>query len=565
MADHPKDFLPGFKKKRQGKAKSLRDKISDLIKEPARPVASFSQMKNIPEASTSGKPMEYGDVGSYKEVNAEPNAEMGVSPVQNAIDAVKKAQAEFNPGEIPEVKFSTKRDSKADIQASDKGNVEKTAESGTDRADMHDSTKDSESEYDISPEKEYQLSLRYQMPPKLANLDKEKLKKLAEWIHNQLRDIQQERVIFMEKLMRYRAVWLDFVAVGMNPLWEGAHNVHIPMAFEKIKAMHARIYQAVFGIDPPFSLKPRNPVSDKQKFEKEQLLNFIVKDYANKGRGWEAVIDKDIWNFCADGTSVTKQYWCREVNKYTDIRSDFVGFKNGKPIYKEKNIEKEEIEFDGPMIKQVDLEDFFITGINTDSTDEADLVAERLNYTKSDLIKLSRQGYFFEDAITDVIKNEPMLPLNRRHVDATMLKQEKYDLAGVVKETSGIKTYECYESYCRYDIDDDGIDEELVVWTERSTGKVLRLTYLERACPGKMRPFTIKRFIDRPGSPYGIGLGEMLYGINNELDYIHNQRLDYGTLQNLPFGFIRASSELNQPKPIRLAPGTLYPTDDPIS
>ena len=94
---------------------------------------------------------------------------------------------------------------------------------------------------------------------------------------------------------------------------------------------------------------------------------------------------------------------------------------------------------------------------------------------------------------------------------------------------------------------------------------MLRLTYLERACPGKMRPFTIKRFIDRPGSPYGIGLGEMLYGINNELDYIHNQRLDYGTLQNLPFGFIRASSELNQPKPIRLAPGTLYPTDDPIS
>jgi hypothetical protein len=108
---------------------------------------------------------------------------------------------------------------------------------------------------------------------------------------------------------------------------------------------------------------------------------------------------------------------------------------------------------------------------------------------------------------------------------------------------------------------DDGIDEELVAWVEDRSKRVIRVTYLERVGPGGKRPFVLKKFIPQL-VPMEKALGEILYGLNNELDYIHNQRLDYGTIQNLPFFFYRASSGLN-PVQLKLGPGMGVPVDDP--
>lgn len=503
----------GFKKKQQGEAKDLRAKF----------------LSDIKESTAKGKPAEAVDGLKFR---------MPSKP-DNSADVAIRLQAP--PGE------SVTLGQQADYdKAATPGELKKKVDP------------------DLSVDKEFQLSLRYRMPKKLAALDNKELKKLSDWIETQIADIERERSEFMERLSMYRATWLDFVSTGMKPAWEEAHDVHIPTIFSKIKAMHSRIYQAILGIDPPFSLKPRDKVNEIQKYEKEQLLNYVIKDYANFGRGWEGIIDRDIWNFVADGTAITKHGWSRDVRKFTGVEEEFEGFKLGKPVYRDKDVEREEIIFDGPMLKAVNLEDFYIAGTYTENPDEADFVGERCFYTKSELVKLSKQGFFFEDAIEKVLKTEPIHQNQMAVSDATNFKNQLDALAGVDKEASGHKVYEIFETYCRYDIDGDGIDEELVVWRERGSRLVLRITYLERACPGSLRPYTIKRFIDRPGSPYGIGMGEMLYGISNEIDYIHNQRLDYGTLQNLPFGFVRAAAGTNT-KEIKLAPGTLYPLDDPQS
>lgn len=415
---------------------------------------------------------------------------------------------------------------------------------------------------DTETSETFALSLRYQMPKKLENLSKLDLKKLSQWIANQIRDIETERTSFMDRLLKYRDSWLNFMSAGMQPVWEGAHNLHVPVTFEKIKAMHARIYQAVLGIEPPFSLKPKTKISEIQKYEKEQLLNFVMKDLSNYGRGWESVVDKDIHAFVADGTSITKQEWKRDVRKYSDVNEKFVGFKMGQPQYEEVEEEKEEIIFDGPVIRTINIEDFFIAGTNIDNPDSADIIGERSFYSKSELVKLAQQGFFFKEALDKILKTEPMNASQLLSAQSVQLKEQAERLSGIDPEQSGIKTYEIEEVYCRYDIDNDGIDEELVVWREKASGLILRLTYLERACPGALRPYTIKKFIDRPGSPFGIGMAELMYGISNGIDYIANQRLDYGTLQNLPFGFVRSTSG-TKPKEMRLAPGVLYPVDDP--
>lgn len=416
-------------------------------------------------------------------------------------------------------------------------------------------------------QKPHALSMRYRIPTKLQKLfsdNPEKLRKLANHIMEQIRLSDTERSQFIERLTRYRQVWKDFVSAGLNPAFDGAHNVHVPMAFASIKAMQARIYQAVMGVNPPFTLKPRTKVPETHKQDKENLLSWVITDYANTQNGWDETIDEDILNFVADGKAVTKQYWLRDIRKFTDVeetvRRPLQLDEDGFPVVDEKEVEKEEVLWDCPIIETVPIEDFWIIGKKLWDVDKADLIDHMQDYTKSDMIKSARLGFFNQEAVDEVIKDAPSYPANQStNLLGEELKQLNDYVTGIDKQGSraGIPSYKIHECYLRYDIDDDGIDEELVVWVEERKRQVLRVSYLERVGPGGKRPFTIKLF-----TPDAKGLGELLYGLNNEIDYIHNQRLDYGTLQNLPFFFYRAASGLN-PVQLKVGPGMGIPVDSP--
>jgi hypothetical protein len=420
---------------------------------------------------------------------------------------------------------------------------------------------------DTKVQKSHSFNMRYRIPSKLERLfseSPEKLKKLSNYIMEQIRLSDVDHDEFLRRLLKYRQAWKDFVQAGLDPAFEGAHDVHIPMAFASIKAMHARIYQAIMGIDPKFALKPRTKVPETYKDDKEKLLHWVMNELSNMQEGWDATIDEDIWNTVADGVGITKQWWHRDVRKFMDveetIRRPMELDEDGYPIVDEKEIEKEEVVWDCPMIETVKLEDFRLIGKHRWNVDKADLVDHEQDYSKSDLIKMARLGFFYPDSVEEIIKREPDAPGAQSGSSHNVELKELEDYSTGITTTysyAGIRKYKVHETYLRYDIDDDGIDEELVVWLDDKSGKILRITYLERVGPGGKRPFTIKLF-----SPDGKGLGEYLYGLGNETDYIHNQRLDYGTLQNLPFFFYRAASGLN-PVQLKVGPGMGIPVDDP--
>lgn len=415
-----------------------------------------------------------------------------------------------------------------------------------------------------------QLSLRYRVPQKLKNIPEAKKKEMVAWISNQQRMGNNQRTEYISKLANFRSAWNDFMKTGLNPLFKGGGQVHIPMTFEKIRALHARLYQAVVGMDPMFTLKPRKPVAAEQKEAREQILQWATADYANNMKGWKPMIDQDLWNFIADGTSITKHSWLRDVRKFIDVevseKRPLEMDENGRPVMDEVEKEAEKVVYDGPMMETVRLEDITIVGNYSEDIDDADIVTHRQKFTRSEVIKLAKLGFFESEAAKKVATLVPDEAYDRTSINdnSTLLKDQERAVTGIDTNypDTGIKSYVINESYYRFDIDDDGIDEELVAWVEETTGEVLRLTYLERVGPGGKRPFVLKKFLPRQSSYYGLGLGEILYGLNNEMDMLHNMRLDYGLLNNLPFGFYRASSGIN-PQEIDLAPGKLIPVDDP--
>jgi hypothetical protein len=423
------------------------------------------------------------------------------------------------------------------------------------------------SEYDTKIKNKIALSLRYRIPKKLEKLiedDPECAKKLSSYISEQLNINQKNRTDMLDRLYQFRESWKNFEQAGLNIDIDGQHNEHIPLIFEKGKALHARIYSAVMSVEPPFVLLPKKAVDEKTKKSKEDLVRWVVSDYMNRGDGIAIETDKDIWNFVFDGTSIVKHYWDRDVRKFVDVISEpklpYELDENGQLVMDEKEEEKESVEYDGPMMKIVSLEDLYITGPRAEGIDDADMVAHRQYYSKSDIIKGANLGFFMKDAVDKVLSYQPSVGEKTRGWD-TALAQQESRIAGLNSDDGGIPTYTIHECYLRYDIDKDGIDEEIVVWRDWVSGIIMRITYLDRVSATGKRPFVLKKLIPMSGTPYGLGFGEILFGINNLLDYIANQRLDAGTFNTFPWFVYRAGSGL-QDSDIRIGPGKGIPVDN---
>ncbi len=109
---------------------------------------------------------------------------------------------------------------------------------------------------------------------------------------------------------------------------------------------------------------------------------------------------------------------------------------------------------------------------------------------------------------------------------------------------------ELVEQHCRFDLDEDGYDEPIIVTVDRETREVLRVVVnfehqdieLSRGKIARIEPtrhFTKYSFIPSPdGGFYDIGFGYLLDPLNEAINSTINQMTDAGTLQNTGGGFI---------------------------
>lgn len=119
----------------------------------------------------------------------------------------------------------------------------------------------------------------------------------------------------------------------------------------------------------------------------------------------------------------------------------------------------------------------------------------------------------------------------------------------------------CFDSY---DINGDGLDEDVIFWMILESKTILRAKYLTQMFPSNppSRPFAEAQLFPVPGRRYAIGMLEMMEGLHDLMKQFFDQGGDAGTLANSPFGFYRATSNM-RPEVIRMWPGELYPLSDP--
>jgi len=172
--------------------------------------------------------------------------------------------------------------------------------------------------------------------------------------------------------------------------------------------------------------------------------------------------------------------------------------------------------------------------------------AERLRPTWNELKRREAAGIY-----KDVDRLRPWI-LQGHNVET--LREADPDVTASILITEPV---EIYEVWFEYDIEPDGVVEKMVWWIHLDAEIALRKQY--NWYPDQLDPYDVLAWESRPGKVYGFGFGKAVKPFQLEISTIHNQRLDNGTIKNMPV-FKRKSNSLI-PDRLHLKPGEAITVD----
>ncbi len=415
------------------------------------------------------------------------------------------------------------------------------------------------------------------------------------------------------RLQRYAKfrMWTE----GKDWPWAGSTDAAIPDMMTASMRMQDTLHNAVMSSRPPISAKARRP-TDK---EKEETINHLIDFQFFEEQPGEDIVGQLADDFVNEGLYTCYTPWITELRRATEVKVypaipqgqdpthyflsilqgffpqgtvkigssgwDFTimdGKKRAKAAFFTKSPEDRSIEMDlerevevynGPRALRKDVQDVLhparcenlqIQGPSNPLG--ASHVILRDFPSVDELKRLHKSGYY--DLLSD--EDADKLGLLVMDEDYQQRMEQKDILQGHVQQQDIPREADSHRTLTRlmcfdcYDIDGDGLDEDVVFWMILEDEIILKAVYLSQIFPSDppRRPFAEAQLFPVPGRRLAIGLLEMMEGLHDLMKQFFDQGGDAGTLANAPFGFYRQTSSM-KPEVIKLAPGEMYPLSDP--
>lgn len=387
--------------------------------------------------------------------------------------------------------------------------------------------------------------------------------------------------------------------------WEGASNFHVPLVMTGVETYKPRLVESVLGQTPPILAIPTTAAGEDRRLTVETVLNWQVQSQLKL----DNTVTQSAHLFLQPGLAVAKTSWkvsrvrrkmVREFPPQTALSDIFqslfgtdapreleqVGEQSWRGVIPTSPqggndldvlvkikvledgvqvlVDREEVT-EGPAVDLIDPTDLIAPVKGGHEIAELPWVQHRLWMTEDDLRRKVLQGRFYQDSVERMLNAGPSHG-DQPAMDSTGYRQSQDQAEGVTGQgPSNVRRtqFEILEDYRRYDIDGDGLDEEVIVWASpHLQDAILGWDYLDNVYAHGRRPIRVARFFPVPFRFYGLPFAEMVKGIQDEINTIHNQRVDSGTIANLPFGFVRSSSTL-PPIQQKLRPGEFIEIDNP--
>src|SRR3990167_293984 len=350
-----------------------------------------------------------------------------------------------------------------------------------------------------------------------------------------------------------RTEWINKKAAGLKLYWgirdseknfpfKNCSDVRVPLIRTLKETLHSNVW-ASFDLEEPFDVLPVG-LEDVEKARK--VRKFLNWQFTNE-IDFEQMLDGILDHCLVYGHSVVKTTYLKEA-RINKVQGE--GGMQSTP----------EVTFDGIKTHLIDPEQFLFPPYAChDDVQDLDYVIHEIPMTSSDIrrrmasaqyrqVKLDApksSGNNYTDVAIQNVKN--------KHVGTYSFDK------GTDAHGSAARHHKVIEWYGFYDIDEDGIEENIMVTMLHDSREILRLVVWDIS-----RPFVIVRFSPLVNSPWGESIADLIGQINEELNTLHNQRVDAVTLNNIPYGFYDPLSGFD-PENIQLVPGLMIPTNGPPS
>ncbi|MGD9552127.1 MAG: hypothetical protein AB7V60_03350, partial [Candidatus Caldatribacteriota bacterium] len=321
-----------------------------------------------------------------------------------------------------------------------------------------------------------------------------------------------------------------------NTPWVGASNLHIPITQIVVDTITSTIANSILGNSPIVTVRPYPELGvdvEEAARKLEFFLNYAIREEI---RGFRQVFTQWVRQAVLYGTAILKVVWSAETRNIK-VR-DFL--EGGKKLITVKT-------YDAPRLCVVDLENFIIPSFARDIQD-APFVAERIFVPLQVLKQREKEGFYsgIDELVTMMYQ-------------PSEVERQGADELGV-RYPQLIEGVDIYDYWGGYDLDGDGYEEEYHIVMAADQPKILRIE--EPPYYHGKRPYVRYNFLREPNQFYGIGVGQMIQHLQEEINAIHNQRMDnVNLIINKVFKY-RPNEYFEDPDDIIFAPGSKIPVNE---
>lgn len=383
---------------------------------------------------------------------------------------------------------------------------------------------------------------------RMFQLSDEKKKKVVVAVRDYVDECARQRIELIEK-KKAAARNYEGIKDSSGP-WEDSSNISTMITTIACDMMHSQLFPMVWNPDLLHFIgreKHDDTIAENNRILMQWALTKDMEDTQDKA-------DEILWRLVVEGMVNIKVEWEVYYSYVTRANPESVSDR-GEIKYKVQydHVKRERAKW---HIKDLDRVYF---NVNAKSVKDAEGIVDEEFFTYAQLLELKKRGLFLPDLDMDQVREnlEKML-------DPESMSEDRNRALGISEYRGRMESYpiRVHEAYFKYDINDDDIREECIflIFPDLDIyagGKPLH-------CVSKtgIRPWIIRGFLRRPGTMIGKGIPEVVFHLHNEMDAIHNQRIDAGNMVIAPFFFYRPASGFD-PTKISVRPAMGIPLDDP--
>jgi len=283
--------------------------------------------------------------------------------------------------------------------------------------------------------------------------------------------------------------------------WEKASNVAVPLSMMCTNGIASLVKSSLMERDPFWNVTSRGTLADNASAE--ALTEFLdaISD-SPYHLDLKRQLGPMIYELVSIGTQFVEVPWVVDRWSFKDASGAVI----------------DKVRSSSPKVVSIPIENFLMDPY-FDDVQRAPWCGVMTYLSEHELLQRQRLGIY--ENVEAVLAGGPDGISEQR--------QEILERMGIAVGTKADSSvYGVVKAYIFWDADGDGFPEDLKVIIHPESGTFLRVEHNTLG----VRPIARLTYFDRPGELYGIGVGWIVERLQDEIDALHNMRID-GTLLSM--------------------------------